>query len=326
MQQGPPPELANTVYTPRQVGQYTYDVIAARQDTGKVRPSTGIGTLDTVVHAMLPGELCVVLANTSNYKTGFMSFWARQVAERITPKPASEPAEMVIYVSWETAVEELGAMDFARATGLSGSHIWHDSLDLDEMNLLHAASKQRERLPIWIIGHSITRRHKRVPLTIARIGEALDAVESHWQRSPAIIFLDHLQEIDTAKGEDRREKVLNNVEGAKQLARDLACPVVLGVQAGRQCLEREWKLPELGDGQETSRIEQVADKVLALWLPAKTEQPGAVLANTGWTVDDHLLVVGVRKQRFGESGKALPLHVDFATNVIAGMQTIRMGI
>jgi replicative DNA helicase len=320
----PTTDLASSVYTPRQVGQYTYDVIASRQDAGKVRPNTGISSLDQVVHALLPGELCVVLAYTGNYKTGFMSFWARRVAERIENRPDGDPAEMVVYASWETAVEELGAMDFARTTGLSGAHIWHDSLDIGEMQTLQKASKHREALPIWIIGHSITRRQKRVPLTLKRIGDALDAVETHWQRTPAIMYLDHLQEIDTGPGEDRREKVLRNVEGAKQLARELACPVVLGVQAGRQCMERGWKLPELSDGQETSRIEQVADKVLALWLPAKTEAPGTMLENTGWTVTPNMLVLGVRKQRFGESGAALYLRVDFATNEIAATVAERM--
>jgi replicative DNA helicase len=263
------------------------------------------------------------MANTGHYKTGFMSCWARRVADRIPAREADQPGEMIVYVSWETAVEELGAMDFARTTGLSGAHIWHDALDLEEMQALQGAAKGRERLPMWVIGHSITRRHKRLPLTLARLTQALDAVEGTHQLTPALIFLDHLQEMDAGKGADMRERTLNNVEGAKQLARDLACPVVLGVQAKRDCLEREWKLPDLGDGQETSRIEQVADKMLALWLPGKTETPGETLS-TGWTVSDSLLVLGIRKQRFGQSGNMVPLHVNFETNEIGAMTTQRM--
>jgi len=211
-------------------------------------------------------------------------------------------------------------MDFARTTGLSGAHIWHDTLSIEEMRQLDGASKKRASLPVWIVGHSITRRQKHQSLTLGRISAALQSVEAAYKRTPALVFLDHLQEIDLEDGEDRREKVLNNVERAKQLARDLACPVVLGVQAGRQCLTREWKLPEIGDGQETSRIEQAADKVLALWLPGRTEPLRSTLPQTGWPVVDNLLVLGIRKQRFGQSGNMLPLYVDFATNKIAPMQ------
>lgn len=320
MANGQPDTVATLVYTPRQVSQYTYQVITARQTGGNVSPATGLADLDAAMHAPLPGELCIVMANTSHYKTGFMSFWAGQVARRTPATAPDAPGQMVVYVSWETAVEELGAMDFARTTGLSGAHIWHDSLDLDEMRLLQQAANRREHLPIWIVGHSITRRHKRMPLTLARITQALDAVEATYQRTASMIFLDHLQEIDAGKGADMRERTLNNVEAAKQLARDLGCPVVLGVQARRECLDRSWKLPDLGDGQETSRIEQVADKVLTLWLPGKTESRGAILERMAWPVTEDLLVLGIRKQRFGQSGNILPLRVDFATNTIRQMQ------
>ena len=306
-----------SVYTPRQVAEYTYELLVARQDKGRVSCGTAVSSLDSALNPLLPGELCVVMANTSHYKTGFMSAWARSIASRITCDTEGKPAEIVVYVSWETAVEELGAMDFARMTGLAGAYLWNGALTLEDMRCLRGSLEQRARAPLWVLGVSLRRRRKQAPLTLPSVSESLEAVENTYTLTAACIFLDYLQEIPAPKAGDRREQMIANMEQAKQLARDCGCPVVIGVQAGRQVLERDFKLPQLGDGQETSRIEQAADKVLTLWLPRNTEQLGTTLPQLGLEVSDNLLVVGIQKQRFGRAGKIIPVYVNFDSNSLA---------
>jgi hypothetical protein len=81
-------------------------------------------------------------------------------------------------------------------------------------------------------------------------------------------------------------------------------------------LARDFKLPEIGDAQESSRAEQDADKVLALWYPCKTEPLGTRMAALGGVeVSDELMVMGIRKQRHAASGQVFPLRFDAARNI-----------
>ncbi len=129
---------------------------------------------------------------------------------------------------------------------------------------------------------------------------------------------DYLQRIDS-KESDMMLRVLTNVDKAKMLAQMMGCPVFLGVQAGRQSLQRDFKLPTLSDAQHSSRIEQDADKVLSLWIPSKTEPIGKMLSPMRIQCTRDLLIVGIRKQRGSKSGQVIPLKVDWARNDITDM-------
>jgi hypothetical protein len=93
----------------------------------------------------------------------------------------------------------------------------------------------------------------------------------------------------------------------------------MGVQAGRRVDERAFRLPQIGDGEETSRLEQAADKLISLWLPKNNLDVGDTLPELGWPVTENLLVLGLRKQRLGKSGQVLPLYVDLPRNDIKPM-------
>ena len=107
------------------------------------------------------------------------------------------------------------------------------------------------------------------------------------------------------------------VNQAKDIGVAFDCPVLLLTQVGRDLSDREFKLPKLDDGQESSNIEQTADKYLSVWYPIKSEKEGVKLG--GYPVSVNLLVMGVLKQKMGPAPKTFFLYVDPERNIIGDM-------
>jgi replicative DNA helicase len=316
--------LLRMIYTPNDVATYTLDAVQDRQDHPGLGLQTNLHSLDKWLMPLMPGELVVVLGRPSNYKSGFLSYWARQVVAQILAwgeAPEGKPQPVVVYASWEMLVEELGLYDLVGRSGVDMRQAWFGSLEEGGMDRLRGAAMKRAVCPIWMIGHSLARRKDFRNLTLPGVREALLRAEDVWQVRPAILFLDYLQTIEAVDGEDKRMQVMSNVEWSKRLARDLGCPVVLAAQAGREVDERAFKLPGMGDSQESSRIEQAADKLIALWMPKITEELGSRIdALGGLEVTENLLVAGVRKQRMGPAGQVVALHVVPETNDIYDLE------
>ena len=310
----------NLAYTPNDVATYTRDTIRSRQELGQLGLDTGIASVDQWLTPLLPAELAIIMARPSNYKSGFMQAWARNIVEQIYARqqdnPDASPREVVFFCTWEMYVEELGFYDIANRTNLSAKEMWYGHLSDNDLRQVDAAAMVRAGTPIWLIGHSLHRRKEYDRVTLTTVRDTMLAVEETWGVRPAIIFLDYLQAIDAERGEDRRLQVMYNVDRAKDLGREMGCPVVLACQAGRDVDRREFRLPELGDGQETSRIEQAADKFLALWMPKTSYAEGHHLEEIGLQVTSDMLIVGLRKQRMGISGQMAFLSVNPVTNTI----------
>lgn len=313
-----PTELLKIVYTPNDIARLTLRTVEQRIVNKGQGLRTNIASLDKILMPFFPGELVGVMARTSNYKTGFMQYLARQFVKQIDAQ--ADDKEMVVYVTWEVSVEELGFYDIAHMVQLDAAQVWQGNVSEEALAQIRNAAMHRAAQPIWIIGHSLTRRRELRKLTLGSVRDALLAVETHQGFHPRAVFLDYLQEIDPIEGQDRRERMINNVEMAKQLARDCGCPVFMGVQAGRRVDERAFRLPQVGDGEETSRLEQASDKLIALWLPKNNLAIGDTLPELGWKVTENLLVLGLRKQRLGDSGHVLPLYVDPSRNDIKPME------
>lgn len=311
------------VYTPNDVSTLSLAAIKERRE----HPDSGvrcyIPTVDKVLKPCRGGELVTVMGRPSNYKSGFMQYWARHVAQDIAAT-GNPDAEMVVYITWEMAVEELGVYDLAAALQISTDDLQDGKLDDAAWERLQAQAMKRAALPLWIIGHSIERRHKRPNLSLSNIAQALTWIDEQMGKHPRIVFLDYLQLMQAERGEERRTQVIENVHRSKDMSYHLGCPVVLGVQAGRQVDERNWKLPEMGDGLESSSIEHAADKMLSLWMPKQSLPVGSTLRIPGGDVDlevtENLLICGVKKQRMGAANRVFPLYVDPTRNTIAPME------
>lgn len=308
--------IEDIVYQPLDVGK----IVVREVDERRKHPGAGVRSyikpLDEHLLPLRPGELVVVIGRTSNYKSGLMQYWARNIAQDI-----DGDGEIVVYVTWEMAVEELGLYDLAASASINASEIAQGRVSDEAWERLQAAAMQRAAIPLWLIGHSVDRRKRRPDLTLSNVGRALQWIDDEKNMRPRAIFLDYLGQMQAEKGEDRRMQTFENVRRCKDMALALGCPVILGVQAGRQMDGREWKLPEIGDGQESSNIEQTADKVISVWLPKTSEPIGSILRLPGGkgpeiTVTDNLLVIGLKKQRLGPANKVVFCYADVAKNDI----------
>ena len=127
----------------------------------------------------------------------------------------------------------------------------------------------------------------------------MEFVVDEMDKHPALVVLDYVQRIRAEANAPRREQVMQIVDRAKDLALAFGCPVLLGTQAGRHVLERSWKLPQLHDAQETSNLEQSADKFISVWMPKTSEPPNSTVGDPPLIVTDNLLYASVLKQKFG---------------------------
>lgn len=306
------------IYQPADVGTLVVKAVQERRDNPGAGIRSYIANLDKHLLPLRPGELVTVMGRPSNYKSGFMQFWARQVAEGIRKEDGLN--EMVVFVTWEMAVEEIGLYDLAASAALDASEIYQGRVSDETWERLQVAAMDRAAVPLWIVGHSIERRHRRPDLTLSNVARALQWFDEQGHK-PRVIFLDYLQQMQSEKGQDRRMQVFENVRRCKDMALALGCPVVLGVQAGRQVDERAWKMPGMADGLESSSIEHASDKIIGLWYPRITDPIGSIISvgAKSLEVTDNLLLAAIVKQRMGPANKLAVLRVDPARNNIQSM-------
>jgi len=311
------------IYTPSEVGGLVLEAIDERRGQPGVGIRLGIGPVDATLLPLRPGELVTITSRPGHYKSGLMQFWARRIAQDLLRD--NQETEIVVFVTWEMAIEEVGLYDLAAATSLDSAELSQGRLDDLAFARLQGAAMRRASIPLWLIGHSIKRRKKRPRLTLTNVAKALRWIEDNMQFHPAVIFLDYLQQMETERrpGQEaaRRLDIFENVHRCKDMSLAMGCPVVLAVQAGRQVDNRVWKVPQMGDQQESSNVEHTADKMLSLWYPSRSMREGSEIEGTGLTVTDNLLILALVKQRLGPAGTWWPLYVDPTRNQVTALAT-----
>jgi len=316
-------DINTVVYDPPRAGQLAVDYVTTLQETANAGLKSGLGDLDGILVPFRPGNLVTVIGYTSNLKSTFMDFLAMQALRQIN----RDKNEFICKVTWEQSVEEDTLGWIASRGGLSITKMARGTLNENEWQTLRGAAVERQATPLWIMGHSQqefkTSRQSRPMLTMRDVARGLeviinDTVEGE-KLQPRLIVLDYLQRIrpdEKDGGSTRREQMMMIVDHAKNLAIAYGCVVVLGVQAGRQVIQRDVKLPTLDDGQETSNIEQSSDVAFSCWYPIKSEPRGSTVFGK-YTVDEHLFILGLLKQKLGPAPETYALYVDPEKRMIA---------
>lgn len=257
---------------------------------------------------LLPGQLCVILAQSSNYKSGFMDFWKDQIAEQL--KRQKRDDEAVFYVSVEDMLEEQMFFEISKETGFP----------VDEISTGHApdwskvidATVKIGGIQVYRICNSLSfSENEHVPeLYLSNINKAIDMVYKRDGKKPAIIFIDYLQALPLdpehrGYGTDaRRLQVRADIYEMRKMAAHYSCPVVVGVQAKQELNGASGDfmyIPGMYDGEETSSIAQRTDRMISLWMPK--QKHGSKLnqtvknGDTSYIVRDNLLFIKVTKQR-----------------------------
>lgn len=305
------------VHTPAEASRLALRAIEERM-SGAVGVHLPLGDgIESYIPPIRPGELVVIMAKTSNYKTGFMQWWSRKIAQSF---PEDDASSAVFYVTWEQAVEEIIIFDLAYQAGIPVSNLLNGTITESERKALAKALSHRSAVPIYIIGHSLGGGADRPNMTLNDVTRLIDATSKEHNIRPVAVFLDYLQQIEPERGKDRRMEVFHNVARAKDMALSLSCPVIMGSQVGRTVYERAWGMPRVHEGLESSNIEHTADRVFGLVypitsLPVNTKV--AITASKEITVRRGALYMQVLKQRMGRCGALYELEVDPSRNEIS---------
>lgn len=267
----------------------------------------GLRRIDEAMIPMKPGDVIGVIARPGHGKSTFMAYLTRKVArELITMQRENEYAG---YITYEQSVEEIESyFQLPDASPYSLTDIARGKVELE---ILKTKSTDRPLMPVWLFGNSLTRRKVTPRMTFDQVIRSIEYVESEWGKKPAIISLDYVQIIPIEKAGERVEQVTEAIMQTKELAKRFSCPILVGVQARREVDERKSKIPSAGDCQWASAIEQVADKLFALWRPILTEEKDAVVGKYNGTpiiATETLLIARMIKQRFGPAGQTFHLY------------------
>ena len=280
------------------------------------------------------GEVCVILAQTHNYKSGHMKAWERFATGYL--RQHERQGEVVIHVDLESTLEGIALQELAIESGYTVADL-SSNQSLDWKRLMKAV-KVINGVNIFTISHTLGDK-KAPPLTMTNIYRCINHIENtmHEHQNPiAAIFVDYLQALpfddEVAKksqdyGRQKRLQVSADFDNCRILARHFNCPVVVGVQAKQELsCKPPLLIPAMYDGQETSFIAQRADAIISQWMPKTTSNVGDwVNAPTiDFQVEEDDIFVKVLKRRGGHpSGMAIKNKIDYRSGNIIPDRIIR---
>lgn len=322
------PETA--VYTPPEVATYGRQAIQDVKENERRGLDIGIAEIRDYFAPVRPGQLAMLFAQTSNYKTGMLHYLETVAARQLERQGRKE---IIIHVSVEENIEEQAFLLLGRELGESAGQLARGRVQ--DWSRLEAAAIKVGSIQIFRIGESIARADDFPNLTISNMIRSIDALRSGKvtgeKYTIAGLFFDYLQafpfddEIQKrgALGEQRRLQVRSDVYRLRQAAAYFNCPVWVAVQAKQSLsgVSGQLQIPGLYDGAEAKDISDRADRLMSIWMPKMTYPLGTEIRHNGqylFTVEENLLMMKVLKQKPGlPSGKSWLCRINFETNEIA---------
>lgn len=327
-----PLDEADAVFTPSEVSTYTQQWIKNLAANQNRSVQIGIPTLRDYFAPLMPGQLCSVIAQTTNYKSGFLHSWERSIALDLMKEGRED--EIVIHVSVEESVEEQGILQLSIESGEDSESLARGQVQ--DWGKLMQAAIHIGVIPIYRIGDALSRAEDMPNLYVSNMIRAIEYIQGlgerkllTWTPKIAAIFFDYLQafpfdpEHRVPGNDQRRLQVRDDIYHLRQAAHKFNCPVIVAVQA-KQHLEgapsEEFYMPGIYDGEESASIGQRSDRILTLWMPKTKHRVGKVISiDDGHkvAVDENLIFIKVAKQRGRlPSGKAYQCRINFQDNLI----------
>lgn len=311
------------IYTPQQVSFYGVtrtQEIKSLQSRGIRYPIAG---MRDYIPPILPGEVVALIAQTSQYKSGFIDFWEHSLAEELVETGRAD--ECIIHLSLEETIEEM--------SWRSLSHYSDESADLlargivQNPDRLLEASVKVAGIPIYRVADCLARPDSVANLHLSNLQKAIrslvrgDVIGRPIR--PAAIFLDYLQALPidpevkrSALEDQRRLQVRQDIYRIRDMSVEFSVPFIVAVQAKQSLNDNRSKLmmPGIYDGEESSAIGQRANRIIGQWLPKMTSPVGSILeyGSVSFAVAENLLFQKVLKQRGNlPSGRVFGLRIDY---------------
>lgn len=318
------------VYTPPEVVSYGKQAIEQIKANERRGLDIGIAGIREYFAPVRPGQLAMLFAQTSNYKTGMLHYLETAAARQLQKQGRDE---IIIHISVEENIEEQAFLLLGRELGESAGKLARGQVQ--DWNRLSQAAIRVGTIPIYRIGESLARAEDFPSLTITNMVKSIDALRSGKidgkKHKIAGLFFDYLQAFpfdadlrsQGRRMDQRRLQVRSDVYRLRQAAAYFDCPVWVAVQA-KQKLDGaigQLMLPGLYDGKEASEISERADRLMSQWMPKMSYPIGTEVKHNGeflFTVTENLLMIKVLKQKPGlPSGKSWICQIDFEKNLIA---------
>lgn len=316
------------VYTPPETSKFGLEQIKWIEQNKHRSLKFPVAGIDNYFADLLPGQICPVIAQSSNFKSGFCHFWQHHAAKRLQEQARNN--EILIHVSVEESIEEQAMLMFAMESGLDSGDIARGVIE--DKNKMEYAALQVGTIPIYRVGHSLARADDLPNLYLSNIIRSLKFLmdELEPKKKVAGIWVDYLQALPfdpehKIQGGDsqRRLQVKSDMFRLRYMASYFKCPVIIPVQS-KQILRQygddlEKIIPDMYSGEESSSIAQRADKVITLAMPKMTYPLGykVVHNDMSFNVEANQLLIKVAKQRGRlPSGDVFPCRINFATNEV----------
>jgi replicative DNA helicase len=274
--------------------------------------STGYEKLDAKTAGLHSGDLTIVAARPGMGKTAFVLNLAVNVASPRTvnaPGPGeaghgadrSDPGFGVAVFSLEMPREQLATRMVCSEGRVDLGRLRQGYLQPDDWRKLTESASYLSSLPIWIddtpaIGIlELRAKVRRIQAEYNR-----EATTTSPERKVGLVVVDYLQLMKGRDGVNSREQEISEISrGLKQLAKELAVPVIALSQLNRAVETRTTKdkRPQLSDLRESGAIEQDADTIIFIY---RDEYYNAETTNAKGIAE--LLI---SKQRNGPTGKVL---------------------
>jgi replicative DNA helicase len=244
----------------------------------------GIPKVDRKVIPERPGEMTCIIGRPGHGKSSILAFRARGEAERImeAQKEDKRKGHIVLYITFDDSVEEIENFFVQGFENINSTEVAWGRANLDS---IRRRTINRSRLPIWLMGHSITRSAKYtgkmgIRMTPQVLFDAIEQLQDAYAKTAypiehvSMICVDYIQRMPVPGTRIRTEEVTEAVYRIKELGVRLGTRTVVAVQASRAVDNRDVKIPEVHDCQHASAIEQVASKMFSVWRPWRTELVG----------------------------------------------------
>lgn len=249
---------------------------------------TGFSEFDKITSGLQPEELIILAARPSMGKSAF----ALNLALNVAQKNKDSKAYVAIF-SLEMSNDQLASRMLSAEANIDGNRLRSGYLDSNDWINLEAGKRSLEKLNI-VFDDSAA-------VTVSDIRAKCRKLSQEGRLD--FIIIDYLQLIKgDSKSGNRQEEVSRISRGLKQMARELAVPVLALSQLSRAVEQREDKRPILSDLRESGSIEQDADIVMFLYredyyIRDEEKKTGDVAVN-------------IAKNRQGQSGKDLYFKFD----------------
>lgn len=226
------------------------EVLQARSDRGDQLDglSTGIADLDDKLQGLKPEQLIVIAARPAMGKT--------TLAMNIAADVAIRQRKQVLVISLEMSNGQLMDRFLAAEGKIPLQSIKNGKAPSEFGTELNGAAAKIKGAGLYL--------SDRPNMTMPR---ARAAARRHKRRYGLdLIVIDYLQLMDDGAGSGNRTEAVSAMSrGAKLMARELQCPVIILSQLNRSLENRPNKRPVCSDLRESGAIEQDADIILFVY-------------------------------------------------------------